>query len=387
MARKNVGVLALALMILLQIMPSAHAVLQKPYSLTPTADVWTTYDPDLHYYYQQLTDAEKRLFSARYDALALGDGSLWNYQVSGLSAHSRARVNYVIINDCPELMFLPQSENLFQDGLAFLQAPDEDDLKAIPGRIQSLNALCQAVLDQWNTDSLTDYEKEIAVDRYIVQHCVYTVEEDYSRAGSFQIDDSIRIASSALVGGNAACVGYANAMLYAMRYLHIPCVAANGYYYAKDGIRYGHKWNIIQIGGSWYHYDATWNDWDSSALLADFFPYLNLSTLEIRKSHADDFSRQVLDFKNPQCNATRDNYYVRQNQMVGENWRDDISALLQNAVQAGKGALGVRFTTADAYQDALSTLLRLGCDAVFPGVDGIAFVSDDFVDFLYFYWP
>ena len=291
----------------------------------------------------------------------------------------------MIINDCPELMFIPASVNLYNDGYEFLQVPDEAYLKASPSRIRAWNILCQQVLNQWKDDSLSDYDKEIAVDRYLVQHCRYTTEEGGSREGYVDVDESIRAAYGALVMGRAACVGYANAMMYVMRCLDIPCIAANGYIY-RDALRYGHKWNIIQIDGSWYHYDATWNDWGSAALLADFFPYLNLSTLEIRKSHADDFSRQLLDFKNPQCNATRDNYYVRQNQMVGENWREEIPALIRKAVQAGKTALGLRFTDAAAYEDAMDAMERLGCETLFPDAPDMVFHTDAFVDFLYFSW-
>ena len=92
MTEKCFKLLILALLLSLLFPADGCAILQKPYNIEPTADVWNTYDPALHYFYQQLTDAEKRLFSARYDALALGDASLWNYQVSSLNSLSQGEL-------------------------------------------------------------------------------------------------------------------------------------------------------------------------------------------------------------------------------------------------------------------------------------------------------
>ena len=51
---------------------NAAAVMNPPYPTEPTSALWKLYDPELHYWYQQLTETEKRLFSARYDCIALG---------------------------------------------------------------------------------------------------------------------------------------------------------------------------------------------------------------------------------------------------------------------------------------------------------------------------
>ena len=67
-------------LILLMLGNNAAAVVQLPYSSEPTSALWKLYDPELHYWYQQLTEAEKRLFSARYDCIALGQADLWDYQ-------------------------------------------------------------------------------------------------------------------------------------------------------------------------------------------------------------------------------------------------------------------------------------------------------------------
>ena len=45
-------------LILLMLGNDATAVMNPPYSSEPTSELWKLYDPELHYWYQQLTEAE-----------------------------------------------------------------------------------------------------------------------------------------------------------------------------------------------------------------------------------------------------------------------------------------------------------------------------------------
>ena len=92
-------------LILLMLGNDATAVVNPPYSSEPTSALWKLYDPELHYWYQQLTEAEKRLFSARYDCIALGQADLWDYPCGRLVLESRERIDYALLRDCPELLY------------------------------------------------------------------------------------------------------------------------------------------------------------------------------------------------------------------------------------------------------------------------------------------
>lgn len=84
---------------------------------------------------------------------------------------------------------------------------------------------------------------------------------------------------SALAGttGTAApvCEGYARAFKVLCDRLGIPCVLTEGY--AKntvDEVAGSHMWNYVQIDGSWYAVDVTWNDpyvsWNSGAAVSGY---------------------------------------------------------------------------------------------------------------------
>ena len=152
-------------LILLMLGNNAAAVVQLPYSSEPTSALWKLYDPELHYWYQQLTEAEKRLFSARYDCIALGQADLWDYPCGRLTLENRERIDYVLMMDCPELLYYPQARTLDSLRYGRIQAPDEAFCAQHAALLPDRLAECMAALDairrqpEWGE---TDFEKEIA---------------------------------------------------------------------------------------------------------------------------------------------------------------------------------------------------------------------------------
>ncbi len=86
-----------------------------------------------------------------------------------------------------------------------------------------------------------DWQKALIVHDAIVQRSEY--DQTLTRYSAYDL----------LVYGTAVCEGYARAYMDIMTRLGVPCrlVTSNAM---------NHAWNIVQIGGSWYHVDATWDD-------------------------------------------------------------------------------------------------------------------------------
>ena len=348
----------LMVLALLSVSAGAGAKYTPPYPVEPTADVWRTYDPELHYFYQQLTDAEKRRFSSRYDCVALGKPDLWQYPCGDLSYLSIARVNYVLLFDCPELMYLPDD---YADSLALIRKPDDAFCASHPVLMAERLFLCMEALDRIRQEpewGESEFEKELAADRYFVRHCQYRTEEDLGRGE--KPDERLRTAYGALVYGKAVCEGYAAAMTLAMRCFGIPCVRTNGVYYSEKGQASGHSWNIVQIDGEWYHEDPTWNDTDDEAEPEDFFPFFNNPSNDVYAVLRNDPLRGELNLRNPFCMSDRENYYVRKGQSVGENWQKEIAAIVSNARSEGKHAVGIRFPDSVTRDSALETIRSSG---------------------------
>ncbi len=101
-------------------------------------------------------------------------------------------------------------------------------------------------------DDATDYEKTCAAYDWIVKNVAY----DYDNLGKSDYY-LMYTAYGALVDGQAVCQGYANLFYYLLNELGVPCriVAGTGYTGSASG---PHAWNIVKLGGTWYHVDSTW---------------------------------------------------------------------------------------------------------------------------------
>lgn len=93
----------------------------------------------------------------------------------------------------------------------------------------------------------SDYDRLKFIHDYIAESCEYkltgTLEASYEKR-----------ADGVLLEGKAICVGYSKAMMYFAQELGIPCTCVEGF--ANEE----HMWNMVQLEGSWYHLDMTWDD-------------------------------------------------------------------------------------------------------------------------------
>lgn len=154
--------------------------------------------------------------------------------------------------------------------------------------------ICQIMKTQIAED-MTDYEKELALHDYLVTHCVYS-EDANQQPGS-----DIYRAYGALVNQNAVCNGYAEAMHILMMCAEVQTQFVIG---TADGI--DHAWNLVQLDGSWYHLDSTWDDPKPDQRNEALHPYFNVNDSVMEQKHTWDTSRY------PKAEDTTYNYYVQQ---------------------------------------------------------------------------
>ena len=102
-------------------------------------------------------------------------------------------------------------------------------------------------------DSMTDYEKELAVHDYLISHCTY----DDNHLLVFERHDENSVNPyGALINGKAICSGYTTSFKMFMDMLKIPCKSIK----ASDKSGEDHAWNMVKINGEWYYVDVTWDD-------------------------------------------------------------------------------------------------------------------------------
>ncbi|MDF2935579.1 MAG: hypothetical protein K0Q90_952 [Paenibacillaceae bacterium] len=113
------------------------------------------------------------------------------------------------------------------------------------------------VLHSVLTPSMSDLEKVLAINTYVVNQTQYDGENYNSFVEEVPIDSYT--AYGVFKYGIAVCEGYATATQ-----LLLDKAGIENQYVAgsidKGETKQGHAWNLVKIDGSYYHLDTTWND-------------------------------------------------------------------------------------------------------------------------------
>lgn len=114
---------------------------------------------------------------------------------------------------------------------------------------------CREVLGEIITDDMTDFQKELAVHDWIVEHGSYdqTVHSNPGHSGRTGYRDPYGI----LVGGYGNCLGYSTTFQLLMDLCDVECITVVGA--AFDSME-DHAWNMVKLDGEWYCVDVTWDD-------------------------------------------------------------------------------------------------------------------------------
>lgn len=126
---------------------------------------------------------------------------------------------------------------------------------------------------------MSRYQKIRAVHNWMIANVKY----DYDGYLSGFVPQVSHSATGALMKGLAVCDGYAHAFQIFMKHLKIPCRFVVG----RSGT-VGHGWNMVKVGGKWYHIDVTFDDPivnGSNDNTRPYYMYFLKSSSVMRKSH------------------------------------------------------------------------------------------------------
>lgn len=110
---------------------------------------------------------------------------------------------------------------------------------------ETLN-MAKSVLDEIITDGMSDYEKELAVYKWMTANIGFdsgsmtVIPEDESKP----VDNP----NGVLKNHEAVCVGYATTFRLFMQMLGIDCMVVHDSYLS-------HSWDLVKLDGQWYHTD------------------------------------------------------------------------------------------------------------------------------------
>ena len=166
--------------------------------------------------------------------------------------------------------------------------------------------------------NLDEKGKELFIHDFIVANVKYDkLKKEYSHE-----------IIGALGNGVAVCEGIAKAVKILCDELDIWCIIALSEANPEKGIKYRHAWNVVKIGGQYYHLDATFDNTLSKDGTVVRYDYVNLSDKQIFRDH------EPVIFKVPGC-SDGDHFYYKEKKV---SWTtvEEVQNRARQAVKKGK---------------------------------------------------
>lgn len=223
------------------------------------------------YYYNQLNKFQQKA----YYAIKAGLESMApSFPVPRLEGSELSELYFKVRMDHPELFysvsfkyrFYPDSENVeMLPEYLFQKSKLEEHKKAMEARVSKLAR---------QAEQLNEKEKELFIHDFICQNVRY---DKLKKAYSHEI-------IGPLGQGVGVCEGIAKAVKILCDALGIWCIIAVSEANPEKKIKYRHAWNVIRIGGSYYHLDVTFDN-TLSKKEPIRYDYVNLSDSQIFRDH------------------------------------------------------------------------------------------------------
>ncbi|MDR0943536.1 MAG: hypothetical protein LBM41_03290 [Ruminococcus sp.] len=161
-------------------------------------------------------------------------------------------------------------------------------------------------------------------------------------------DDSQNI-YGALVDGRANCMGYSFAFKRLCNELGIEAITVSG----TNTQGTPHMWNMVNIGGDWYHIDATFGDPDTGYINFDYC--LTTDTRLLSGYKAEETNAPY-----PKAVSMEDNYYVRSGLFAttAPEATAIIREQIKTAIASKKPAVQILCATDNVYLNTETALLK-----------------------------
>lgn len=277
------------------------------------------------YYYQQMTEDEKRVYCLIRDGLRSHKKSI---QVrTHPEMRSATDIYNKVLKDNPAFFYVSQCDVRYRHQNSewiiypkyFYSASEAEMMFAAMRRV------VEKVVDQALKYRNDPFKMELFLHNSLVKSVAY----DYEAAA--KNDDSYHAYSiaGAFLNNKAVCGGIAEAFKFLCDAAGLPCMVVTGNVYGENIFPANslHAWNLVNVEGQWYHVDVTWDAWsqvNSANTHSERhikFDYFNLTTEEISVDHRP---REVI----PQCTAQKYNYFYHTGKYA-ENYGDMVRVIDQ----------------------------------------------------------
>lgn len=207
----------------------------------------------------------------------------------------------------------------------------------------------------------TDYDKV----KYVYELLALNTEYVQDAADSQNI-------ISVFIKRQTVCQGYACAVQYLLGQLGIQSVIVSGVALGEP-----HAWNLICIEGEYYYMDATWGNngyRNREGLETSFidYNYMTMTTEEMQMGHMPNSEIDL-----PECNAVRNNYYIKEGNYI-EEWDSERIGNILSEAWLQRRVVTLRFSDDSLKKQAFRYFIEEGYIADYcSGIAEINYIEDD----------
>ncbi|NCB92962.1 MAG: peptidase [Clostridia bacterium] len=288
------------------------------------------------YYYEQLNKEQKKVYYAMKAGLTALEPS---FPVPRLSAKELSDIYFMLRLDHPEIFYTVQfSYRSYPDSAAVEMIPEymfaknkiKEHQQAMTSRIKKLANAAQ---------KLDEKGKEQFIHDFICRNVKY---DKLKKPYSHEI-------IGALGHGVGVCEGIAKTVKILCDNLNIWCIIAISEANPEKGIKYRHAWNIIRIGGTYYHLDATFDNTLSRSEMIRY-DYYNISDSQLFRDH------EPVIWKMPACSDGSHSWYKEKKMTFTKQ-----EEVRKRAAQAAKKGKVLLFQWRGGYltRDVLDEFLKI----------------------------
>ena len=291
------------------------------------------------YYYNHMNKAQQ----AAYHSILSGVKNLADeFQIPALEGEELYNVFFQMRLDHPEIFWVSSYKyRYYKDSPNLIFIPEYlFDKKKICEHQKAMTARVEKLIRP--AQKLSEWEKEKYVHDFICENIRY---DKLKKSYSHEI-------IGPLGQGGGVCEGIAKAVKVLLDALGVWCVIAICGNNPEKGIKYRHTWNIVKIGGTYYHLDATFDntlgkDRETSEIRYDYF---NLDDSQIFRDH------EPLIAPAPHC-GDHEHFYYKEKKLSFTKKED----VYKRSLQAAKKGRVLIFHWRGGYltKEVLKELLEL----------------------------
>lgn len=245
------------------------------------------HQPLSRFHYDRLNDRQKQAYICIFEQIEKHPAYI---KVPELSQKEFSEVYFAVKNDNPDMLCFADSCNMITfSSVCMLQLHYDYTESDCAKKSAALAAQADKIIAEMPPMN-DDWEKELYIHDYIVQHCFY---EDTAESSN---------AYGCLVAEKAVCSGYSRGAMLLLEKAGIRAALISGKGQSKESGRVSHMWNIVWMNGEPYHLDVTWDDPNTDDENNILHLYFNLTDEDIAVDHMDFFF-------DAGCTAVTDNYF------------------------------------------------------------------------------